>query len=230
MNIFKDFILARPVKTQLEFGYNDNIVIEAIDFGERKRKGIKVKANTFIKLAKIDLKTSEVIANTEISFWDLDPSKDFIYDNFISQFSIFSGVIEALEGDVEKFEDDVLAVVEGDSDAEILAFLKKPVHAKDAQEILIKGFENQIADRIGLNSTKLKCKMVSNKAGFLLPANDIMWVLPMDSKENLPKITSREKRVYEKSFTNETTATPDATGAAPKSEAQVAKSTGLDAI
>jgi len=231
MSIFKDFVLARPVKTPLDFGHNENIVIETIDFNERKRKGIKVKANTFIKLAKLEPKTKEVIANTEISFWDLDPSKDFVYDNFISQFSILSGIIDALGGDVEQYETEVLAVVEGDSDSEILAFLKKPANAKQAQNVLVSGFKTQIEDKIGLDSTLLKCKMISNKAGYLLPANDIMWVLPMESENTLPIMTSREKRVYEKSFTDNTTAKPDTTGNAPKTgEAPVASSAGLDSI
>ncbi len=85
-NIFKSFVLSRPVKTPLEFDYNENIVIEKINFGDKKRNGIKVKANTFITLTKLSIKDKTVIANTEISFWDLDPTRDFVYDNFISQF------------------------------------------------------------------------------------------------------------------------------------------------
>ncbi len=218
-NIFKDFVLARPVKTPLDFGHNENIVIENIDFNERKRKGIKVKANTFIKLTKLNTKDKSVIANTEISFWDLDPTKDFIYDNFISQFSILCGVIDALGGDVETYETEVLDIVEGESDSEMLGFLKKPVNAKAAQEVLVKGFQKQVGTKFGLASNLLKCKMVSNKAGYLQPANDIMWILPMESKESLPIITSREKRIYDKALKADNKAKPDSTGKAPTDKA-----------
>jgi len=230
-NIFKDFVLARPVKTPLDFGHNENIVIEKVNFGDKKRNGIRIKANTFITLSKLSTKDKSVIASTEINFWDLDPSKDFIYDNFITQFSILSGVIDALGGDLTKYDESVLEVVQGDDDQAMLAFLKKPANAKAAQAVLSSAFKEQIDGKIGLNSKALKCKMVSNKNGYLLPANDIMWILPMDSTEKLPKMTSREKAVYAKGLTAKRKAKPDTTGAAPKTgEQKVANSSGLDSI
>ncbi len=234
-NIFKAFVLARPVKTPLDFGHNENIKIESIDFKERKKKGIKVKANTFIKLTKINPKDDSVIANTEISFWDLDPTKDFIYDNFISQFSVLCGVIDALGGDVDAYEDQVLEVVQGEDDTEMLAYLKKPVNAKAVQSVLIDAFERQVDGKFGLGSKSLKCKMISNKSGYLQPANDIMWILSMDSEEKLPIITAREKRVYDKALKTDTKkAKPDNTGTAPTTEAtpevKVTSSSSLDSI
>ncbi len=231
-NIFKDFILARPVKTPLSFGHNDNIVIESIDFGERKRKGIKVKANTFIKLTKVKPEDKEILANTEISFWDLDPTKDFVYDNFISQFSILCGIIDATKGDIDKYETKVLGFVKGDTDQEITSFLKKPVNCKAAQQALVDGFQDQMKGKIGLeSSTLLKCKMISNKSGFLQPANDIMWILSMDETEaKLPSVTSREKAVYDKALKTERKAKPDTTGTAPKSEEKQIAKTSLDSI
>ncbi len=234
-NIFKDFVLARPVKTPLDFGHNENIKIESIDFKERKKKGIKIKANTFIKLVKINPKDDTIIANTEINFWDLDPTKDFIYDNFISQFSILCGVIDALGGDVDTFENQVLEVVEGESDSEMLAYLKKPVNAKAVQVVLSDAFEKQVTGKFGLKSESLKCKMISNKAGYLQPANDIMWILPMKSEEKLPTITAREKRIYDKALKSDTKkAKPDNTGTAPATETapevKVTNSSSLDSI
>ena len=215
-NIFKAFVLARPVKTQLIFGHNENIVINSIDFGERKKKGITIKANTFIKLTKLNPEDKSVLANTEISFWDLDPSKDFVYDNFISQFSILCGVIDAVNGDVAAYEDEVLEVVQGDNDNEMLTFLRKPANAKATQSILVSGFQKQVTDKIGLNGTLLKCKMISNKSGYLQPANDMSWILPMDSKDALPAMTSRENRIYKKALESDNKkATPDTTGKAP---------------
>jgi len=221
MNIFKDFVLSRPVKTPLDFGFNTNVFVESIDFGERKRNGIKINANTFIKLTKIKPETGDVLASTEISFWDLDPSKDFVYDNFISQFSILSGLIDALGGSIEEYETAVLGVVEGEDDQEMLSWLKKPANAKAAQAALIAGFQKQVQDKIGDNTKLLKCKMVTNKNGYIQPANNIAWILPMDSEEELPMITSREKAIYEKGLKAERKAKPDTTGTAPKEEKKV---------
>jgi len=215
-NIFRDFVLSRPVKTALDFGHNQNIVIEAIDFEERKKKGIIITANTFIKLTKVNPDDRSVLANTEINFWNLDPTKDFIYDNFISQFSILSGIIDAVGGNVTAYEDEVLSVVDGSNDNEISAFLKKSNNSKAAQAILASGFETQVKDKIGLNSKLLQCKMIANKSGFLQPANDMMWILPMDSDQHLAPVTVRELRAYKKALeTDNKKAIPDTTGAAP---------------
>jgi hypothetical protein len=201
----------------LDFGHNENIVIESVDFSVRKKKGIAVKANTFIKLTRVNPEDRSVLANTEINFWDLDPTKDFIYDNFISQFSILSGIIDATGGDVVEYETEVLGVVEGADDSEMLTFLKKPANAKAAQSVLANAFKKQIDSKTGLNGPLLKCKMISNKAGFLQPASDMMWILAMDSAESLPGMSSREIRTFQKSLESDgkEKATPDKTGDAP---------------
>ncbi len=218
-NTFKDFVLAKPVKTPLEFGHNENIVIDAIDFSDRKRKGITIKANTFIKLSKLD-KNKKVIASTEISFWNLDPSKDFIYDNFISQFSIFCGIIDALDGDVEAYETEVLSVVQGDSDSEMLTFLRQAPNAAAAQSILINAFKKQVVGKIGLDSKLLKCKMIVNKAGYVQPADDMSWILPMDAAIILPAMSNKEMRIYKKALSENKKSKPDTVGAAPNKAAK----------
>jgi len=221
-NVFKDFIVNRPVKTPLDFGHNENIIIESIDFSERKRDGIKIKANTFIRLTKVDPETRKPVASTEISFWDLDPTKDFIFDNFISQFTNFAGIIAALGGDTEVFEAKVMESVEGEDDDEITKYLKK--NAKSAQAALIAAFKEQVEDKVGDKSPLLKCKMISNKAGYLNPADEITWILPMDSELSLSPIGAREQRIRDEALKADKKAKPDTTGKAPSGEKKVASS------
>jgi len=109
-----------------------------------------------------------------------------------------------------------LGVVEGNDDNEMLTFLKKPANAKAAQTVLVQGFKTQMEGKTGLNSTLLKCKMISNKAGFLQPASDMMWILPMTSEESLPTLSSRETNTYKKALEEDSKkAKPDAAGKAP---------------
>jgi len=230
MNIFEEFVKSAPVKTPLDFGHNENIVIESIDFGKRKRKGITIKANTFIKLTKIDPKTKKVLANTEISFWDLDPTKDFAKDNFISQFSILAGIVSAVGGDIEKFESDIMDVLEDSDDDYIAKFLKKAANAKLLQETMQKAFKEQVADKIGMDSVLLKCKMISNKSGYLEPASDIGWILPMDSDEELPKMSSRELAIRKKALAGDNKVEPDKTGKAPEKKEKTVAANSLDAL
>jgi hypothetical protein len=216
MNIFKIFVQSAPVKTPLTFGYNENVVIEAVDFSTRTRNGIAVKANTFIKLSKLD-KDGKVEANTEINFWNLDHTKDFAKDNFMTQFSVLAGIIAAVGGDIDSYETAVMEVL-GDSDDVFIAnFLKKADNAKNVQQAMIDAFKAQITSRTGLKSTRLKCKMISNKAGYMEAAADIGWILPMDSEAALPLITSREKAVRKKALETSTKkVSADKTGAAPE--------------
>ncbi len=230
MNIFEEFVKSAPVKTPLDFGHNENIIIESIDFGKRKRKGITIKANTFIKLTKIDPKTKKVLANTEISFWDLDPTKDFAKDNFMSQFSILAGIVAALGGDTEKFEGDIMEVLEDSDDDYIVKFLKNATNAKKLQSTMQEAFKAQVADKIGIDSTLLKCKMVSNKAGYLEPANDISWILPMDSDEELPRMNSRELAVRKKALAGDNKVEPDKTGKAPEKKEKKVAANSLDSL
>jgi len=230
MNIFEEFVKAAPVKTPLDFGHNENVVIESVDFTKRKRKGITIKANTFIKLTKIDPKTKKVLANTEISFWDLDPTKDFAKDNFMSQFSILAGIVSALGGDLEQFEADIMEVLEDSTDDYIVKFLKSAPNAKKLMETMSEAFKKQIEDKIGLDSKLLKCKMVSNKAGYMEAANDISWILPMDSDEELPKMSSREIAIRKKALAGDNKVEPDKTGKAPEKKEKTVAANSLDAL
>ena len=135
-NIFKAFVQSAPVKTPLSFGYNENVVIESVDFSPRQRNGIVVKANTFIKLSKLD-KDNKVEANTEINFWNLDHTKDFAKDNFMTQFSVLAGIISAVDGDIEQYENDVMDVLGNSDDTFIANFLKTAANAKTLQETMV---------------------------------------------------------------------------------------------
>jgi len=230
-NIFKEFVQAAPVKTPLDFGNNENVVIESVDFEKRKRKGITIKANTFIKLTKINPETKKVLANTEISFWDLDPTKDFAKDNFITQFSVLAGIVIAIGGDVEQFESDVMEVLDDSSDSYLTKFLKVPANAKKAQAALVDAFKTQVTGKTGLDSTLVKCKIVSNKSGYLEPAGDINWMLAMDSEESLPPLSSREKAIRKKALESDNKKQePDKTGKAPESGEKKVAANSLDAL
>ena len=215
-NIFKIFVQSAPVKTPLTFGYNENVVVETVDFGVRKRNGMEIKANTFIKLSKLD-KSDKVIANTEINFWNLDSTKDFVKDNFMTQFSVLAGIVSAIGGDIEAYETDVMAVLEGSDDAYLANFLKKAPNAVALQSAVIEAFKTQVSDKIGLKSVKCKCKMVSNKSGYMEAAADISWILPLDSEDALPLVTSREKAIRKKALEASTKkVAADKVGTAPE--------------
>ena len=213
-NIFRDFVLARPVKTPLKFGHNKNIVIESIDFGVRKKNGIKVNANTFIKLTQVDPEDRTVKASTEISFWDLDHTKDYVINNLISQFTVLAGVVAALGGDIEAFEEKVEEALGDDYESEI----RTAKGAKKIQKTLVETFEEEVKGKFGMDMDLLQCKLVSNNKGFMQPAVAPNWILRMDDEEGLPEVTASEQKTYREALANSSSSTkvqPDATGKKP---------------
>lgn len=222
-NIFQEFVQARPIKTPLKFGHNENIVIESIDFGVRKKNGIKINANTFIKLSQVDPESRKVEATTEISFWDLDHTRDFVVNNLSTEFTVMAGIIAAVGGDVDAFEEAVEEALGDDYENEI----RTAKGAKRIQSALIDTFKTTLGDKVGLDMPLLKCKLVSNKNGFLQPAPEVNWIVAMDDEEGLPVMTAQEIRVHAEALKKDDTkkVAPDKTGEKPSGEAAVATDT-----
>jgi len=220
-NIFRDFVLARPVKTPLKFGHNQNIVIESIDFGVRKKNGIKVNANTFIKLTKVDPENGRAVkASTEINFWDLDHTKEYVVNNLISQFTVLAGIVAALGGDIEAFESKVEGALGEDYEAEI----RTAKGAKKIQKILVEAFEEEVKGKYGMDMDLLQCKLVSNNKGFMQPAVAPNWIVRMDDEEGLPEVTNQELKTYREALAKDKqeTVKPDETGTKPSEGGETA--------
>jgi hypothetical protein len=215
MNIFQKFIESMPISTPLDFGHNENVVVESVDFGDRKNKGIRIRANTFIRLTKVNPETRKAIASTEINFFDIDSTKDFAFDNMMSQFTVISGLISALGGDVNKYDEEVVGILDSTEESAIKKFLKSADNAKKVQNALVNGFKSQNLT-FGLDSKLLKCKMINNSKGYIITASTMDWVLPMDSENNLPPISASELRMREKGLTRDRKAKPDSVGEAPR--------------
>ena len=217
-NLFKEFVLAAPVKNRLVFGHNENVVIENIDFSIRTKNGIATSNNTFIRLTKIDpTDDNKLLASSEINFFNLDPTKDYVQNNFMKQFTVEYAILEALGLDAEGFEEEVMELFQENLDDILVAkFLKNATNTKAVQYMLQTAFKSRIEGNIGLTSKLLKCKILVNKSCWTETGDELNWILPMDSEESLPAMTSYERSVYKKSLTAESKkGKPDAVGNAP---------------
>lgn len=227
MNLYKALIESAPIKARLQFGFNENIILESVDFSVRKNKGMPIKANTFIKLVQVDPETRKAKAAFEGSFWNLDPSSDFAISNFEEQLTTLSSLVESVGGDSMEFVNRVVEQT-GKSDEEMEELLAM-AKTKDGATLLMKAmqdeFKTQIEGKTGADSPLMKCKLTSNKKGYLGFPNEQDWILPMDSDEELPPISTNAQKIYDASLagTAGTTATPDSPGEAPGSgEADIA--------
>jgi len=213
MKLFKELVLTAPIRARLTFGHNENVILEKVDFDERKNKGITVKMHTFITLAQVDAE-GKIIARTEGNFFDLDHTSDYVGSNFMDEFTCQAAIVDALGGDIESFETAVVAVL-GDEDYE--TFVKTKQGSVAAQESLQNAFMDAIEGKTGENSPTLACKMISNKAGWLEFPKEMGWIVPQEDKDDLPEMSSFEKKRYQEGSTAQAkkTAKPDAVGASP---------------
>ena len=195
MNLFKELVVTAPVSSRLQFGFNENVIISAIDTTVRKIKGLPIKANTFITLSQVDQETRKVIAQNEFNYWNLDSTTDFVVNNFMEEFTSMASILDALGKDMGTFELTVLTAL-GAETQEVDVTVKTKDGAKLAQDTLQNTFYDMAKDVIGVNCPLLKIKLVSNKKGWLELPKVMGCVLPMASLEALPDITSQEKRVH----------------------------------
>jgi hypothetical protein len=222
MLLFKELVLTAPIRAKLQFGHNHNVIVEKVDFNERKNKGITVKLHTFITLAQVD-DDRKVIARTEGNFFNLDHTTDYVWNNFMDEFTCQAAIVEAVGGNVEEF-DAAVGEVFGDDNPE--EFVKTKQGSETAQEFLQNAFMDAIEGKTGDDCPLLACKMVSNKAGWLEFPKEMGWIVPIEEKDELPAMSAFEKKRYQEGLAAQDAnkqAKPDAVGAAPTGTAPPTK-------
>lgn len=213
MNLFKELVISAPVSSRLQFGYNDNIIVSAVDITVRKSKGIPIKANTFITLSQVDPETRKVVAQNEFNFWNLDPVSDFVEANFVEQMTALVSVVEAMGGDITAYESAIMSVLVDEK--QLSDMVKTKDGAKALQDVLQNGFYESVKDFIGSECPLLKCKLIVNKSGYLEISKVQGWILPMASEDSLPEITPHEVKVRATAGSTSTAqAKPDVLGSA----------------
>ena len=205
-NLFREIVNTTPVSKRLQFGYNENVKIESIDYNVRKAKGMPLNTNTYIRLSQVD-EENQIIATTELNFWNLDPTKGTAEDDFINEFTIMCGLIDAIGKSIEEFDDAVMSELEESfSGKELSEIVTTKKGCESAIKTLQKHFKAFTEEFVGIDKSPLfKCKLVVNKNGFLQFPREIDWILPMDSTIDLPSITKYEQRIRQESLSSDST-------------------------
>lgn len=215
MNLFKELVITAPVSARLQFGFNENVIVKAVDISVRKIKGLPIKANTFITLAQVDPDTKKIVAQTEFNYWNLDSTTDFVVSNFMEEFTSLAAILDAVGKSMSDFESTVLAVFNGEDVDEVV---KTKDGAKLAQDTLQNTFYDMVKASLGENCPLLKIKLVTNKKGFLEIPKVMGCILPMTSEQELPEVDAREIKVRNEALAaaaTAKTAKPDEVGVKP---------------
>lgn len=233
-NLFRKYIDSRPVRTPLEFGINENIIISKIDTDERKNGETVLNANTFITLNKVD-DTGKIIGNYEGNFWNLDPTQQHsdIPRNINDQFTILAAIVSAVGGDLIEFDNDIHNIADRPDEMDLPTYATDKKKCRIVQDSLQSAFVKQMEDKVGENCPLLKCKLVSNKKGYLNFSREINWIVPMNGDQAIAEVTDTEQAVYNEAMAaNSGTKQekPDEVGKASSGEKKTTKKSAFDGI
>ena len=213
MKLFRELIESAPVRTKLPFGIVGNVRIVSIDTGDRKSEGLRVKQNVYITIAQFDAESDKILSQNEGAYWDLDPTREtLVMNNFVSQFTSLLQLIRCYKGDEKSFDEEIVSVCP--KGIKIDDFIVTKEGAKVLQEALAEAVTKYIIPHIGNKSTLLRCKSTVNKKGYFELGKEDGWIVPMDSKEKVSRVTPLERKIYRDSLNAGSTkkARPDMVG------------------
>jgi len=160
-------------KAELGFGINENCVVTKVDNEPRTNKnGDPINRNSFTTISQID-ESGKIIAEREVSWFNLDATKDYVFDNFISQLEQMTAIVDCYcpiaEGDKDVWGlafSAILAEEEIEETKEELAEALKSQKTCDSLiEQLYAVYAELLEDKIGVEGPKLRVKLTFDNKG-----------------------------------------------------------------
>jgi predicted NBD/HSP70 family sugar kinase len=220
-SFLRQLLLNKQVRTQLDFGINENVRLVKIDNTQRKREGEVVNRNTYMTFSKFDSK-GEVMASSEFSFFNLDPTADKVMENFANQVAVMQNIVNVLNPGV------VIDPTTGYDDfEEIEKDLKNKKGCKTLMDTLWSLFEEALKDKVGEDSILVRLKVVTNNKGkYLQLPNEGSVMESMEVEETKLAITAYERNCKDKGL-EAPVESADTKGSAPAEKPKKAALTNL---
>jgi len=173
-------ILKRNERTlELSAGVHNNVKLIEVDVDDRKDgSGNRIKKQLFLTFKKLD-ENGDAIGEKEISFFDIDPVKDYAVDNLLSYISSVRDILEVFipEKTIDKKFDPLQALLEKNEegiDEKEFYFdnikktrLKKMSKYKLVEEAIRKQFYSLVKSKIGYDSISLRLKLEEDKNNYI---------------------------------------------------------------
>lgn len=160
--------MSRARVAKLGKGIHENVVISKIDMEDRKKNGLITSKNLFITFATVDPATRKKKAELEMSWWRLNQTSEYFFDNLREMVIQINGILTTVmdEDEVYKAMEDLFA----DWDFKSVDDMKDHKWKKpDVEKFMtnLKGkFLELIKSHVGLDSkTLLRVKVTTDKKG-----------------------------------------------------------------
>jgi len=197
-------LLSEAKKSEIAFGIHENCVVLSVNNDVRKNKDNEViKRNCFTVFGKLN-NVNEIVAEKEISWFNIDPSTEWAYDNFFTQLEQMTAIVDAL-----------FPVAEGEKDVWDLAFeqilaeeeveltkdsLEKAIKNKKTCASIVKSlgdtYVELLSDLVGPESQRVRLKIVYDSNGKYLQQpkyNAFVESMEVDKEDSKLKIVESEK-------------------------------------
>jgi len=180
MSNIREIVQRRARSTELPAGIHNNIHLVNVDIEDRKdNTGNRIKKQLFLTFKKMD-KEGVVIGEKEISFFDIDPVKEYALDNLHSYIVRVTDILEMYVSEkiieskfnplkelLEKGEkaDEVASEFKYDNIKK--ARLKKTASYRKVEKAIKKQFFNIVKTEIGYDSIPLRLKLEEDKNNYV---------------------------------------------------------------
>lgn len=192
MSLLRKMLAIKPVRTPLDFGINEDVRLTAIDNETRKWEGEVIPRNTFLTFTKFD-NNGNKIAKSEFSYFNLDHTSDFVFDNLVQQVGQLNNIASILCPG---------SVVDPTVEFEDLEEIKEAIRTKKGCQTLMdtiwEQFHSAVSEFIGDESQLLRIKVVTdNKGKWLQLPRDAHFLESVDSDSTL-SISAYELKMFNK--------------------------------
>jgi hypothetical protein len=208
------FISYKPVSKEIPFGVTDNVVLLKVSLEDQKRDGLRVTRNCYMTFAQVTIEGDKrtIVAEKVLSYFDADPTSDYVRDNVTTQMTQQFHIIRAVT-DLDTASN--FNPVKDMNAEEFESVLKNKKKLETFITAMNTTFYNLIAAHIGLDSTLLRIKLVTDKTGkYLQQPKDANFVEKMSDPCSLV-IKPYEFKNFANKDVNEKVAADNATTAPP---------------
>lgn len=207
-------LMSNARKSEIGFGIHENCIVTAVSNEKRKNKDGKVLTrNCYTKIGKLN-DEGKIVSEREVSYFNLDPSSEYVYDNFYTQLDQLTAIVDALVpvGKKDKWANALDAIAEefefeAETREELEAELKEVLTDKkvcaEYTTAVWNAYVEILADVVGKDSTPLRFKCVYDKSGkYLQQPKFDAFVEPMgvDAEESRLRISDTELQYKNKAM------------------------------
>lgn len=206
MSIVRKFVNAAPIKVDLEFGINSNVVLRAVSIDPRMHQGTQIKRNTFMTFTQVNPITRKAIKEHEYSFFNLNHDSEYVNQNMLTKLTKMVSIIKALGLDPIAaelvFEKSLMKHgVSEDLENQVLTLKGAAL----IDQALSRAFYEVIQDHVGLDGNLVHFKTTVDKKGYLeIPLyNDFIQPV-VDGENTTLKVVMKEYKAKEEAMKTKT--------------------------